>query len=85
MKKKLTLSIEKSVKDRAKKFARQNNTSISDMVEKYLDAISNEEIGFVAEPGSWTESMIGIASLPGKYKKKSSKKIKEEELLKKYG
>ncbi len=37
MKKKLTLTIEESVKDRAKKFARKKGISVSEMVEQYLD------------------------------------------------
>lgn len=36
MKKKLTLTIEESVKERAKKFARRHGTSVSEMVEQYL-------------------------------------------------
>ena len=40
MKKKLTLTIEESVKNRAKQFADQHDTSVSDMVEKFLDEIT---------------------------------------------
>ena len=37
MKKKLTLTIEESIKERAKILARKEGTSVSEMVEQYLD------------------------------------------------
>ena len=37
MKKKLTLTIEESVKERAKMHSRKEGTSVSEMVEQYLD------------------------------------------------
>lgn len=43
MKKKLTLTIEESIKDRAKKFARKHQTSVSEMVEQYLDQKTQSE------------------------------------------
>lgn len=85
MKKKLTLTIEESVKDRAKQYAKQHKTSVSDMVEKYLDSVTKEDTGFTPEPGSWTESLIGIAKLSPEHEGKSYKEIKKEKLLKKYG
>lgn len=85
MKKKLTLYIEDSVKDRAKQFASRNDISVSEMVEQYLDSITREETGFEPKSGSWTESMIGVASLPPEYRDMDYKKIKEREILKKYG
>ncbi|HEX6983711.1 MAG TPA: DUF6364 family protein [Balneolaceae bacterium] len=85
MKKKLTLTIEESVKDRAKRFAEGHHTSISEMVEKFLESVTEKDIGFTPEPGSWTESMIGVAELPSEYEGMTYKQIKEKELLKKYG
>lgn len=85
MKKKLTLTIEESVKNRAKKYADRHDTSISGMVEKYLDAVTKEDTGFTPEPGSWTESLIGVAKLPPEYEGMSYKQIKQKEILKKYG
>lgn len=43
MKKKLTLTIEESVKDRAKIFAKQKGISVSEMVEQYLDKKTRSE------------------------------------------
>lgn len=42
MKEKLTLSIDKKTKEKAKRFARQQGTSISQMVEKFLDSVSGQ-------------------------------------------
>ncbi len=40
MNSKLTLSINQEVKEKAKEYAKANNTSISKIVEQYLDRIS---------------------------------------------
>lgn len=42
MKEKLTLSIDKKVKEKAKKFARIQGKSISQMVQSYLESLSSE-------------------------------------------
>jgi len=83
MKKKLTLTIEESVKNKAKRFANRNNSSLSEIIEKYLDTISQEE-EFQPEPGSWTESLYGSATLPKEYEGMTYKQIKEKEIFKKY-
>ncbi|MDZ7681658.1 MAG: DUF6364 family protein [Fodinibius sp.] len=43
MKKKLTLTIEESIKDRAKVYAKQKGISVSEMVEQYLDKRTRSE------------------------------------------
>ena len=40
---KLTLTIEQEVIERAKKYAKQKNRSLSDIIENYLKSITNEE------------------------------------------
>jgi len=54
MKEKLMLTIDQEIKERAKRFAKQNGVSISSLVEDYLDCISRgEEIslsGFGKDP-----------------------------------
>ncbi|MEX0770195.1 MAG: DUF6364 family protein [Balneolaceae bacterium] len=40
MKEKLTLTIEKETKERAKRFARRQGTSVSKLVETFLDSVS---------------------------------------------
>lgn len=43
MKEKLTLTIEKETKERARRYARKQGTSISKLVEDYLAAVSVKE------------------------------------------
>jgi hypothetical protein len=85
MKKKLTLTIEESVKNRARKYADRHDTSISNMVENYLESVTKEDTGFTPEPDSWTESMIGVARLSPENDRMSYKQIKQKEILKKHG
>lgn len=83
MKKKLTLTIEKEVTERAKVVARREGTSISQWVENLLrekTARSTEK--WSPELGSWTEKMLGSVSLPDDTDYKA---LKEKEILKKYG
>lgn len=40
---KLTLSIEKTVIEKAKSYAKQTGRSLSDLIEKYLESITGEE------------------------------------------
>jgi len=84
MKKKLTLTIEESVKERAKKYARDHQTSISNMVETYLAHIS-QDTGFVPESGSWTESIVGVAKMPKKFEGMDYKQIKRKKIKEKDG
>lgn len=75
MKKKLTLTIEESVKNRARKYADRQGTSISDMVENFLESVTKEDTGFTPEPGSWTESMIGVAKISPENERLSYKEL----------
>lgn len=43
MKKKLTLSIEESVKKRARRYARKQGKSVSEMVERYLEEVTKSD------------------------------------------
>ena len=63
MKKKLTLSIEESVKKRAKRYAKAHNISISKAVEEFLDTLAAGDISeFTPSPGSVVDELAG--SLP---------------------
>ena len=42
---KLTLTIEKSVIEKAKKYAKEKERSLSDIIENYLKAITEDEVG----------------------------------------
>ncbi|NBC26467.1 MAG: hypothetical protein GVY08_06380 [Bacteroidetes bacterium] len=83
MKKKLTLTIEKEVTERAKILARREGTSISQWVEDLLkEKTAQAQRTWTPEPDSWTEKMLGSVSLPDDTDYKA---LKEEEILKKYG
>lgn len=81
MKEKLTLTIEKETKKRAKRYAKATGQSVSQMVEEFLDAVSTPNDDFQPEPGSITESLAG--SLPLK-DDRPYKEILQEQLRKKY-
>lgn len=80
MKEKLTLTIDKEIKQRAKRHAKATGHSVSEVVEEFLDNFS-EEYTFQPEPGSVTESLMG--SLPI-HDDRPYKEILAEELRKKY-
>ena len=85
MKEKLTLSIDKETKQRAKRHAKATGRSVSEMVQEFLDAlIQSEDTAFQPEPGSITESLAGSLELPEKYENMEYKAIIQQVLLEKY-
>ncbi|MBE7175923.1 MAG: hypothetical protein INR69_05940 [Mucilaginibacter polytrichastri] len=54
---KLTLSLEAQVIEKAKKYAAEQGTSVSKMVEKYLKAISGAKKEEPKEPSDWVKSL----------------------------
>lgn len=78
---KLNLTIDEAVVKRAKRFAKQHNTSVSKLVEEYLEKSTkstNQNGG-----KSFVEKYAGI--LNGKLSEKEVEKIKVERVKKKYG
>ena len=79
METKLTLKLNSVVIERAKKYAKDKNTSLSKLIENYL--------GFLIEPNDDNEvtplvkSLSGIIDFPGDYDYKNNYK---NHLLKKY-
>ncbi len=68
METKLTLRINDNVIERAKKYARNHKTSLSKMIEAYLDSITSQKN--TTEKQSITplvESLIGVIDLPAAY------------------
>lgn len=78
---KLTLTIEQSLIEKAKKYAKGKGRSLSDIVENYFKAIVNEDNSKVIDSAPITSSLRGSfkASKDFDYKKELS-----ESLLKKY-
>lgn len=85
MKKKLTLTIEESISKRAKRLAKREGTSVSEIVESYLAEKTSGETDWKPNENSWTAKLVGSVQLSGDLKEKDVKKIKEKEILKKYG
>ena len=77
---KLTLTIEKNVIEKAKRYAKQTGRSLSDIIEKYLEEISDEQVDAAAISNQLKE-IIGSVKLPKGF---DEKKAIREYLEKKY-
>jgi len=76
MDKKLTLSLNQQIIDKAKKYAKSNGTSLSKMIESYFQTLTNKldkEDDIQITP--LVESLCGVGELPENfdYKKSRSK------------
>ncbi len=83
MKSKLTLTIEKETKERAKRHAKKVGKSVSQMVEEFLDQISEKE-EWTPPAGSTTAKLSGSLPISGEAKNKNYKKLLAEALEEKY-
>lgn len=83
-KKTLNLTIEESIKERAKRIAKKRGISVSRLVEQ---AIAREEDPeeFIPEPGSGVEQLMNAIPESEKLDDYDYKKLKMEALRKKYG
>lgn len=61
---KLTLTIEQKIIKRAKKYARENDRSLSGLIENYLKAITTEEKTVLKEKSPLTDSLKGSFKAP---------------------
>jgi hypothetical protein len=59
---KLTLTVEKSIIERAKVYAKSTGRSLSDIIEKYLETITEEESDQKVSPK--LKKIIGAVKLP---------------------
>jgi formiminotetrahydrofolate cyclodeaminase len=60
---KLTLTIEKSIIDKAKSYAKQTGRSLSELIENYLESITGE-IDHVDELSPKLKKIVGAVKLP---------------------
>ncbi len=58
---KLTLTVQKSTIEKAKSYAKQTGRSLSELVEKYLETITLNEVNTVS---SKLRSIVGAVKLP---------------------
>jgi hypothetical protein len=63
---KLTLKLNSSVIARAKKYARKQNTSLSKMIEAFLDSVTREDQRDI-EITPLVKSLSGVIELPADY------------------
>jgi len=78
---KLTLTIERSIIEKAKKYARKRERSLSDLIENYLKALTNEETNTEDENTPTVKSLRGSFKLPKDF---DYKKELADRLSKKY-
>lgn len=79
---KLTLTIEQSIIEKAKKYANEKGRSLSSIIENYLKVITNEEIVGDVKQTPIVKSLKGSfkASKNLNYKKELSKRLSEKYL-----
>lgn len=79
---KLTLTIEQSLIEKAKKYAKGKGRSLSDIVENYLKVIINEENTLVIDATPITSLLKGAFKAPENfdYKKELSKELSNKYL-----
>jgi hypothetical protein len=78
---KLTLTIEKSVIEKAKKYAKEKEHSLSDLIENYLKAITKEKKTEIEIDTPIIQSLKGSFHMPSDF---DYKKELTENLSKKY-
>ena len=81
MDKKLTLSLNQRVIEKAKKYAKLHSTSLSRMIETYFDSLtSNQETDIEISTTPLVESLCGVIQLPDdyNYKEKRAKHLNEK-------
>jgi hypothetical protein len=64
---KLTLSIDKRVIEKAKRFAKRSNRSLSDIIETYLTRITSTDID---DSDSELSEILGVIELPEDFDEK---------------
>jgi hypothetical protein len=67
---KLTLSIDKSIIEEAKKYARKRNTSLSNLIENYLVSVTEKSKGETNEITPLVKSLSGVLKLDNQAKHK---------------
>ncbi|NOU19123.1 MAG: hypothetical protein HOO91_16320 [Bacteroidales bacterium] len=79
---KLTLTIEQSIIEKAKKYANGKGRSLSSIIENYLKTITNEEVVSDIELTPIVKSLKGSFKAPRNlnYKKELSKRLSEKYL-----
>lgn len=67
---KLTLTVEEGVKKKAKSYAKRTGRSLSELVENYLDNLTDEE-GNIPQVSPKLKKIIGAVKLPEDFDEKA--------------
>ena len=70
---------------KAKRLAKREGTSVSEMVENYLAEKTSQDQGWKPEKGSLMERLLGSVKIPAGMENSDYKTLREAALLKKYG
>ncbi|MGP8217190.1 MAG: DUF6364 family protein [Bacteroidia bacterium] len=70
METKLTLKLDSGVIGRAKGYARKRNTSLSKLVENYLEMVTHPEDEDTSGISPLVKSLSGVLNLPAKHNRK---------------
>ncbi len=68
---KLTLKLDKTIIEKAKKYAKEKKTSLSDLVENYLQKLINDKKS-TRKITPLVKSLSGVISLPENYDDKGN-------------
>lgn len=79
---KLTLTLEQSIIEKAKSYARKKERSLSDLIESYLKALTNDETDENEDLTPIVKSLKGSFKLPKdfNYKKEITDRLSEKYL-----
>lgn len=79
---KLTLTIEQSIIEKAKKYARSKERSLSDLIENYLKAITGDEVSAKDDLPPTVKALKGSYKMPKNfdYKKELGERLSEKYL-----
>jgi hypothetical protein len=80
---KLTLTIDQNIIERAKKYAKEKNRSLSDLIENYLKTLTREDAkNETDEPGPVVQSIKGSFKMPENldYKKEIRDRVEKKYL-----
>jgi len=74
MDKKLTLSLNQQIIDKAKKYAKNNGTSLSKMIESYFRTLTDKlEMEDEIQISPLVESLCGVGKLPENFNYKTAR------------
>lgn len=73
MDKKLTLSLNDKVIEKAKKYAKLNSTSLSKMIEAYFETLTRKQEKCSITTTPLVESLCGVIALPSDFDYKKSR------------